>query len=445
VDGGRDIVIERNVVSTADIGIEIASEHSGKSTSNVTIRNNLVYKSNITGIAMGGYDTLRGSTQNCKILNNTLFQNDTLKTGLGEIYVQFDTRNNVIKNNVIYANSQNIFIYNGYTQNTGNVVDYNVFYSAAGATAGKWRWKNVGYTGFSAYRSGTGNDAHSRFANPLLVSESTPDLHLQSGSPAINVGDGSVALASDLDIDGQSRVMGAGVDVGADESSASGSAVITSPAAGSSFVAPASITVQASASSDGTITQVEFFANGTLLGVDSTAPYAFTWSSVPAGSYSLTVQARDDLGKSIGSAAVSITVTTSTPTPVKLAVPASAVTASANDGNVPANTVDGSLSTRWSASGDGQWIRYDLGSVKTVSHLRLAMYNGNIRQAIYEIRLSTDGVTWTTVFSGNSSGTTLSLETRDFADRGARYVMYLGHGNTSNAWNSITETEIWGY
>src|SRR5436190_19432959 len=35
-------------------------------------------------------------------------------------------------------------------------------------------------------------------------------------------------------------------------------------------------------------------------------------------------------------------------TPAKLVVPAAAVTASANDGNVPANTVDGDLATRWS-------------------------------------------------------------------------------------------------
>src|SRR5437867_3157147 len=34
-------------------------------------------------------------------------------------------------------------------------------------------------------------------------------------------------------------------------------------------------------------------------------------------------------------------------------LPVASVTASANDGNVPENTLDGSLSTRWSASGTG--------------------------------------------------------------------------------------------
>ncbi|NLG85578.1 MAG: discoidin domain-containing protein, partial [Firmicutes bacterium] len=40
---------------------------------------------------------------------------------------------------------------------------------------------------------------------------------------------------------------------------------------------------------------------------------------------------------------------TSEPTPL----PIVAVSASADDGNVPANAIDGDLDTRWSALGDG--------------------------------------------------------------------------------------------
>jgi poly(beta-D-mannuronate) lyase len=36
------------------------------------------------------------------------------------------------------------------------------------------------------------------------------------------------------------------------------------------------------------------------------------------------------------------------------------VTASANDGNVPGNAVDGDLNTRWSANGDGQWLQLEM-------------------------------------------------------------------------------------
>ena len=120
-----------------------------------------------------------------------------------------------------------------------------------------------------------------------------------------------------------------------------------------------------------------------------------------------------------------------------------AVTASANDGNVPANTLDNNLATRWAAQGDGQWIRYDLGSSQTITKVSIAWYKGNERASRFDIQTSPDGTTWTTAFSGLSSGTTLQPETYDFADRPARHVRILGHGNSLNAWNSITEVDIY--
>jgi poly(beta-D-mannuronate) lyase len=129
----------------------------------------------------------------------------------------------------------------------------------------------------------------------------------------------------------------------------------------------------------------------------------------------------------------------------KFTIPGGSVTASLHDGNVPANTVDGSLSTRWSAQGDPQWIRYDLGSVKTPAWVRLAFLNGDTRVYTFDVQLSSDGSNWTTVHSGASSGTTTALETYNFPNAAARYVRIVGHGNSVNTWNSITETEVWGY
>ncbi|MCC2686031.1 MAG: hypothetical protein K0R75_2930, partial [Paenibacillaceae bacterium] len=101
----------------------------------------------------------------------------------------------------------------------------------------------------------------------------------------------------------------------------------------------------------------------------------------------------------------------------------SSVTASADDGNVPGNTIDGNLTTRWSAEGDGQWIKYDLGASATVDLVKIAFHKGDIRQAIFDIQLSSDGSNWSTVLSNqNASGTGLSLETFDFTNASARYV-----------------------
>jgi len=129
----------------------------------------------------------------------------------------------------------------------------------------------------------------------------------------------------------------------------------------------------------------------------------------------------------------------------KFSIPGTNVIASADDGNVPANTVDGSLATRWSAQGDGQWIRFDLGTTKTPAWIRIAFLNGDTRTSTFDVQLSANASTWTTVYSGTSSGTTTALETYNFANASARYVRIVGHGNSVNLWNSITEVEVWGY
>jgi poly(beta-D-mannuronate) lyase len=132
-------------------------------------------------------------------------------------------------------------------------------------------------------------------------------------------------------------------------------------------------------------------------------------------------------------------------TAAKISVPGTSVIASADDGNVPANTVDGNLATRWSAQGDGQWIRYDLGATKTVSVVKLALYQGDTRTSTFDVQTSSDGTNFTTAGSFTSSGTTTALETFDIPDTSARYVRLLGHGNSVSTWNSYTETEIWGF
>ena len=165
VDGGTNILIERNTIADCDIGIELASEHRGKATSNITVRGNLIYRSFQAGIALGGYDKKRGATTGCKIVNNTLFENGEI----GQIYIQYDTRNNLIANNIVHAGRHNQFINNEYSKNEDNIVEHNLYFSNAGPNAGLWRWKDKLYEGWSAYRAQSGIDKRSRFVDPGLV------------------------------------------------------------------------------------------------------------------------------------------------------------------------------------------------------------------------------------------------------------------------------------
>ncbi len=77
-----------------------------------------------------------------------------------------------------------------------------------------------------------------------------------------------------------------------------------------SYTEPATITFRALASvSDGTVSQVDFYANHILVGTSTTAPYTFTWDNVAAGGYLLTAVATTDQGATAASNAIEVTVT----------------------------------------------------------------------------------------------------------------------------------------
>ena len=100
---------------------------------------------------------------------------------------------------------------------------------------------------------------------------------------------------------------------------------ISSPIAGRSFTAPASLTITAAASdSDGTIARVDFFANSQFIASDTSSPYQAAWSNVAAGSYSLTAVARDNLGGTRTSSAVSVSITAGATRPTSVAFTAPA-------------------------------------------------------------------------------------------------------------------------
>jgi sulfur relay (sulfurtransferase) complex TusBCD TusD component (DsrE family) len=98
---------------------------------------------------------------------------------------------------------------------------------------------------------------------------------------------------------------------------------LTSPADNSAFAAPATISLAANVTANGhTITKVQFYYGATLLAVDATAPYVFTWNGVAAGNYALTAQAFYDSGSTVASPAANVTVTNLLPPAIALTSPA---------------------------------------------------------------------------------------------------------------------------
>ena len=72
---------------------------------------------------------------------------------------------------------------------------------------------------------------------------------------------------------------------------------LTTPVAGASFTAPASVAMSAAAAdTDGTIAKLDFYAGATLVGSATSSPYTVSWTNVAAGTYSLTAIATDNAG-----------------------------------------------------------------------------------------------------------------------------------------------------
>lgn len=85
---------------------------------------------------------------------------------------------------------------------------------------------------------------------------------------------------------------------------------------------------------------------------------------------------------------------------------------------------DNDGATRWSSAyGDRQWVQVDLGSSRTVSRATLAWEAAYAKD--YDLQVSTDGTTWTTV-TRQRNRTSAGTDDLDFTPTRARYVRMQG-------------------
>jgi regulation of enolase protein 1 (concanavalin A-like superfamily) len=88
---------------------------------------------------------------------------------------------------------------------------------------------------------------------------------------------------------------------------------LSSPVSGAMFSAPATINMTATASDpENQLARVEFLSGTTVLATDTTAPFAWSWGNVAAGTYVLTAKAYDSAGAVTTSAAATVSVSATT-------------------------------------------------------------------------------------------------------------------------------------
>jgi hypothetical protein len=118
--------------------------------------------------------------------------------------------------------------------------------------------------------------------------------------------------------------------------------------------------------------------------------------------------------------------------------------ASTHDGNVPANTQDDLLGTRWSSLGKGAWLTLDLGTSQPLAGAAIAWHLGDTRRNHFTLATSEDGTTFTQASAADSALTASAQTYRFTSPRKARYLRVTVNGNTLNDWASIAEARACG-
>lgn len=123
-------------------------------------------------------------------------------------------------------------------------------------------------------------------------------------------------------------------------------------------------------------------------------------------------------------------------------------TASGNDGNLPGGAVDGSTTSRWSASPIPQWLEVDLGAVYDISRTELVAYEDRAYRFTVEAK-TTAGGTYAQIVNRSSNttpGTIAAPITDNFTAVPARYVRLnvTGASGYTGTWASIIEFRVFG-
>lgn len=104
--------------------------------------------------------------------------------------------------------------------------------------------------------------------------------------------------------------------------------------------------------------------------------------------------------------------------------------------------IDGKLSSAWAVEGSGIETIFDFGSVVDLTSVSISCFYGDLRQQIFAVLASEDGINYTETFNGKASGKTTDFEKYPINQK-ARFVKIIfgGHSN-GGGWNNTNEIKF---
>jgi hypothetical protein len=213
--------------------------------------------------------------------------------------------------------------------------------------------------------------------------------------------------------------------------------IVTQPA-GAAVSAGQSVTLSVVAAGSGPLHYQWLLNTTTSIGTDSSTFSIAQAQTSDAGTYTVVVTNGSGSATSSGAA-----VSVSGGNGVNLALGAVAFESSEQNAGLAARfAFDGdATNSRWASAGgiDPSWIAADLGAVQSFDRVVLVWENAYATQ--YQIQVSNDNQTWTTVFTqtAGKGGT----ETVNFPTAGARYVRMFGTQRVGTFGYSLYEFQVY--
>lgn len=118
--------------------------------------------------------------------------------------------------------------------------------------------------------------------------------------------------------------------------------------------------------------------------------------------------------------------------------------------HTPQMAIDGDLLTKWTAKGQGIHYVIELAKTSTVTKLLYSQAKGDVRQYLFDIEVSNNGVDYQLVTQVLTPGTTTGYVEQQILKNGVNFIRLTCNGNNGSdpklvLWNNFQELKVLGY
>lgn len=118
--------------------------------------------------------------------------------------------------------------------------------------------------------------------------------------------------------------------------------------------------------------------------------------------------------------------------------------------HTPEMAIDGDMATKWTAKGLGIQYIIELRETATVTKLMYSQAKGDVRQYLFDIETSNNGIHYDLVANVTSPGTTTGLVDQAINQQGVNFIRLTCHGNNGDVaslvkWNNFQQLIVMGH